>query len=467
MSNLSRTSARAPMFVPPTRKPAASFQPHPAPELAQAARQPLAAAPALTAERTTACPASPRACPFGGACHTCPTGMQKKVRVGEPDDEFEQEADRVAEAVMRTQASAGLPPVIQRQTCAACGEEDADSDLLIQRQAPSAPAVRSGHYSAPAAAAQLPPTDSGHALSPSLRAFFEPRYGHDFSRVRVHATPEAAASARSVNARAYTLGRDIVFGSGEYAPQTEEGRLLLAHELAHVVQQQPDVIQRDGPGTSPGPSVSMPSLTSLLFRYGDLTLRANLPTEVVATLPVELRNVGTMTFSMTADIPNTFTFAVALDMQPHLRIRSQVSYNRERDTASFGLAFQSTQTTCTIANAADVQEQLQAAGQRATTALQNFLSPPETAPSTGGETGPALPPDMSRAIEVGAAIGNLYSKAKAAGAGQRCVTRPTWSINLGVQVPLSPSPQQPDILGPGSRDRGLQPSVGLGFQWNF
>ena len=67
--------------------------------------------------------------------------------------------------------------------------------------------------------------------------FFEPRFGHDFSRVRVHTDVKAAEAARSVKARAYTVGHDIVFGTGQYSPQTESGRGVLAHELAHTIQQ--------------------------------------------------------------------------------------------------------------------------------------------------------------------------------------------------------------------------------------
>jgi len=65
----------------------------------------------------------------------------------------------------------------------------------------------------------------------------EPRFGHDFSQVQVHTDEKAADSARSVNALAYTVGRDVVFGTGQYAPETTAGKRLLAHELTHVVQQ--------------------------------------------------------------------------------------------------------------------------------------------------------------------------------------------------------------------------------------
>jgi uncharacterized protein DUF4157 len=77
----------------------------------------------------------------------------------------------------------------------------------------------------------------GRPLDPGTRAFFEPRFGHDFSKVRIHSDAEAAASARMVNALAYTAGSQIVFAQGHYRPAEPEGRRLLAHELTHVVQQ--------------------------------------------------------------------------------------------------------------------------------------------------------------------------------------------------------------------------------------
>lgn len=77
----------------------------------------------------------------------------------------------------------------------------------------------------------------GQPLDTGTRTFMEPRFGHDFSQVRVHTDARAAESARSVNASAYTVGRDIVFGTARYEPGTMEGKRLLAHELTHVVQQ--------------------------------------------------------------------------------------------------------------------------------------------------------------------------------------------------------------------------------------
>src|SRR5712691_7865406 len=77
----------------------------------------------------------------------------------------------------------------------------------------------------------------GQPLDASTRALMEPRFGHDFSRVRVHTDAQAAESARAVDAQAYTVGRSVVFGAGQYAPKSNAGQQLIAHELTHVLQQ--------------------------------------------------------------------------------------------------------------------------------------------------------------------------------------------------------------------------------------
>ncbi len=109
------------------------------------------------------------------------------------------------------------------------------------------------------ASAQEPPRSSslvsqtlssqGQPLDAATRSFFEPRFGRDFGDVRIHSDASAAESAQSVNAQAYTVGKDVVFGKEKYRPQTDEGKHLLAHELAHVVQQGSHGarIQRKGP----------------------------------------------------------------------------------------------------------------------------------------------------------------------------------------------------------------------------
>ncbi|MGN6674241.1 MAG: eCIS core domain-containing protein, partial [Thermomicrobiales bacterium] len=91
----------------------------------------------------------------------------------------------------------------------------------------------------------------GQPLDPDIRAVMEQRFGHDFSGVRIHTDAQAAESAQAINARAYTIGQDVVFGAGEHQPHSSAGRHLLAHELAHVVQQgrggQPPATQSGGP----------------------------------------------------------------------------------------------------------------------------------------------------------------------------------------------------------------------------
>jgi hypothetical protein len=90
----------------------------------------------------------------------------------------------------------------------------------------------------------------GRPLPPATRAFFESRFGHGFSGVRVHDGPRAVRLSRALEARAFTLDRDVFFGASEYRPESAGGRRLLAHELTHVVQQRgpdgahTDVVQR-------------------------------------------------------------------------------------------------------------------------------------------------------------------------------------------------------------------------------
>lgn len=109
--------------------------------------------------------------------------------------------------------------------------------------------------------AALPAIRAGGAPLPAAtRAFFEPRFGHDFSRVRVHTDARASESARSVRALAYTVGQDIVFREQQYAPATAVGKQLLAHELAHVVQQTPGLRRAAIPGAAAVELASGPRL---------------------------------------------------------------------------------------------------------------------------------------------------------------------------------------------------------------
>jgi hypothetical protein len=117
------------------------------------------------------------------------------------------------------------------------------------KRAGAATAKAESSYSAPPLVRDVLQTP-GRPLDDAARAYMEPRFGHDFSKVRIHADGRAAESARSVNALAYTVGDRIVFGAGQYSPSTAAGRGLIAHELTHVVQQQASgpALQRQAAG---------------------------------------------------------------------------------------------------------------------------------------------------------------------------------------------------------------------------
>ena len=152
-------------------------------------------------------------------CESCHSGkpLQAKLTLGASDDPLEQEAERVADQVLAApgRGAAGSAP------------------LHIQRYA--------GHATAETAVAPASVDhvlgSSGRPLEPTLRQDMEQRFAQDFSSVRVHTDATAEQSAHEVNAHAYTVGRNVVFGAGQFAPTTPAGRRLLAHELTHVVQQ--------------------------------------------------------------------------------------------------------------------------------------------------------------------------------------------------------------------------------------
>lgn len=152
--------------------------------------------------------------------------LQRKLSIGATTDPLEFEADHVADQVMSKPASIGLEAITPR----------------VQRFSgqPSEQAV-----AAPASVDHVL-ASPGRPLEPALRQDMEQRFGHDFSRVRIHSDSTAEQSARDIEARAYTVSSDIVFARGRFAPGTVEGRRLLAHELTHVIQQgsQPRIAQR-------------------------------------------------------------------------------------------------------------------------------------------------------------------------------------------------------------------------------
>jgi hypothetical protein len=176
-------------------------------------------------QRTCACGGSAG---LTGRCSDCRTKrllgrpLQTKLRVNEPGDEYEQEADRVAEQVTRM-PEANLDK--KRDTSM--------SGPVVQRRARE---DGSGLAEAPPIVHEVL-NSPGQRLDPATQTYFERRFGHDFGNVRIHADAKAAESARAVNASAYTVGLDVSFAAGQYRVNTSEGRRLLAHELTHVIQQ--------------------------------------------------------------------------------------------------------------------------------------------------------------------------------------------------------------------------------------
>ena len=192
-------------------------------------------------------PASPR---FGhdfsrNPIHPPAAGaIQTKLAINKLGDSYEQEADGMAEQVMRT-------PEPQLQRACPCGggcpncqtqQPGREHESLQTKRVQASDA---GQIAAPPIVHEVL-RSPGQPLDPATRAFMEPRFGYDFSQVRVHTDSQAAESARDLDANAYAVGQNIVFGAGQFLPGTPMGQRLLSHELTHVVQQQrlPGTVER-------------------------------------------------------------------------------------------------------------------------------------------------------------------------------------------------------------------------------
>lgn len=194
-------------------------------------------------------------CACGGGCPSCSTGL----KVSSPNDTAEIEADRVADRVMRMPSDRIFPvndiapakKTIHRK-CNTCEDEE---PRIQRKPLPSsgapAPSQSPGHV-------REALNSAGRPLDRETRGFFEPRMGYDLGAVRVYTGDAAERSARAVDAKAYTLGSDIVFGSDQFAPGTTEGRRLLAHELAHTLQQNTyGIMHRERRGAAAGCGICM------------------------------------------------------------------------------------------------------------------------------------------------------------------------------------------------------------------
>ncbi len=191
--------------------------------------------------------------------------LQTKLKIGQPNDIYEQEADRVAEQVMR------IPAPVQRK----CPKCETELKRQPEKEEEEAETLQAKEASSPTSEV-VPELEcrinsikgGGRPLPESTRSFFEPRFGRDFSQVRLHADEKAAELARAVNARAFTVGRDVVFGEGEYAPGTLEGERLISHELTHVVQQQMGSVGMDVVRRLPDPDCDTVSARPLTGSSG-------------------------------------------------------------------------------------------------------------------------------------------------------------------------------------------------------
>ena len=213
-----------------------------------------------------------------------PMTMQTKLAVSTPGDICEQEADNISDQVMR------MPqPKLQRGCsceggCPGCQTKPPSRE----RQRLRTKRVVSGNlWQGPA---EAPPIvravlrSPGRPLDLATRAFMESRFERDFSEVRVHTDPQAQRSAQAVQAQAYTVGRDIVFGAGQDDPATHSGRSLLAHELTHVLQQRAGApaLQRRAancPASPPSPSTinTMADFIALVRRVEASTMTGGDP----------------------------------------------------------------------------------------------------------------------------------------------------------------------------------------------
>jgi hypothetical protein len=173
-------------------------------------------------------------------------GTQPKLVMGEINDPLEHEAADIADRVMTGRPMAPMRKGRQARP----GVNEITGNVATQ--------TRLFH-------------GAGSPLPSASRAFFESRFGHDFASVRIHSDSEAARLAENFDARAFTLGRHIVFGPGEYSTETREGSRLLAHELVHVTQQQrsPALIQRQPKGSQPPPAPPQALTSQELAAFND------------------------------------------------------------------------------------------------------------------------------------------------------------------------------------------------------
>ena len=212
------------------------------------------------------------------------TGAQAKLNIGQSNDKYEREADHVSDQVMsmpdpkfQRQAvneeeeetvqtkpvAEQITPLMQRQE-----ESPEEEEETTQAKGDGAPSTASSSVEAGINSIR----GNGQPLAVSTRTFFEPRFGVNFSDVRVHTDSNASNLSQNLNAKAFTIGKNIVFDSGQYSPYTVSGKRLLSHELTHVVQQnRVQGIQRSSTNCSDMPVKKLPYKFKFSVKYRSWT----------------------------------------------------------------------------------------------------------------------------------------------------------------------------------------------------
>ncbi|MEO8108809.1 MAG: DUF4157 domain-containing protein [Ginsengibacter sp.] len=205
--------------------------------------------------------------------------LQSKLNLNRPGDIYEQEADAVADKIMRmtdegTVQTKSSPVNIMQRKCATCGKEEGieeeevmgngkntGTELTIQRKCAKCKEEEEKNLQRKELANKTPGVSapviealrsSGQPLDNTTRSFMEQRFGHDFGNVRIHNDNLAHQSSSAIHALAYTHQNHVFFGNGQYKPETYHGKHLLAHELTHVMQQSGDTISRQEATTATG-----------------------------------------------------------------------------------------------------------------------------------------------------------------------------------------------------------------------
>lgn len=227
-------------------------------------------------------------------------GIQPKLTVSRTGDKYEQEADRLAEEIVRMPETKAQKSKLSRPTQSTVQRRDCGWSA--------------DHVQAPSIVSDALHTP-GRPLDREMRAFMEPRFGYDFSSIQIHTGARAEDAARSLHARAFTLGRNVVFGAGEYDPQSERGRNLLAHELTHTLQQDGGSELRRKPLTAEekqedlqSPRLKDDSRLQQAFDNSPL-LKKNETSDGVKTLQRALKDLGyslPISFKKTGDADGIF-----------------------------------------------------------------------------------------------------------------------------------------------------------------